>query len=241
MTALPPRQTAGSSSTSGRGNDPLEQDPAPPARWRIVVGVAVVVALAVLLGVVLLRDASPPSDPRTDAVDGVESNPDAAEPPGREPGSFAPSDEPPPSLDGLVGDDYDQVVRTHEAYREWLFEHPDPALADNIWHPDCSCYIQKRLLAHYQEHGQWWVGGDPIQVLSVEVLDDSAPNRVTLRVVLAGGGGKVIDATGTVHDTAQEGGPPSVEDRVYVREGPDSPWRLIDFSAQGPLPESDDA
>lgn len=239
MTALPPRQAADPPSASGRPNGPSEPGPAAPARWGIIVGVAVV--LAVLLAVVLLRDARTPSVPRTDAVDDVESNPDAAQPPDRRSGSFAPTDDPPPSLDGLVGDDFEQVVRTHEAYREWLFEHPDPQLADNLWHPDCSCYIQKRLLAHYQEHGRWWVGGDPIQVLSVEVLDDSAPNRVTLRAVIAGGGGKVIDATGTVHDTAQEGGPPSVQDRVYVRDGPESPWRLLDVVDQGPLPESDDA
>ncbi|MBW3579045.1 MAG: hypothetical protein KY462_15160, partial [Actinobacteria bacterium] len=102
----------------------MEPDPAAPARWRIIVGVAVVVVLAVLLAVVLLRDTRTPSNPRTDAVDGAATNPDAPELPGRGSASFTPSDEPPPPLDGLVGDDYEQVVRTHEAYREWLFEHP---------------------------------------------------------------------------------------------------------------------
>lgn len=145
--------------------------------------------------------------------------------------------EPPPELH-LVGDDYERVVRSYMAFRTWLFRNPDPELFDEITHPDCECYIQKDLLASYAEQGLRWTGDeDGIVVHNVEVVDDVARNLVHLQAVLERpGSGELIDADGNVHDRT-EPREPWVEDLIFVRIGPDSPWRLRDFTDRGPVEE----
>jgi hypothetical protein len=149
-------------------------------------------------------------------------------------------DEPPPDLE-LTGDDYERIVNSYTTYRTWLFRHPDPELFDLITHPDCECYVQKDLLAHYQEQGLRWTGGEEgIQVHRVEVVDDQARNLVHLEVVFARPeGGQLIDAEGAVHEEVHPR-EPWVEELVFVREDESAPWRLRDFVERGPLEEGGD-
>jgi len=117
--------------------------------------------------------------------------------------------------------------------------HPDPDRLDAIMHPDCECIVQKDLLAYYVDQGQWWVA-EPTVVHSVEVVDDFAPNLVTLRIVLESTGtSRLIDAAGDVHDTVEPAS--RVEENVYVRESESSPWKLRSVAELGPSPEDGDA
>ena len=141
--------------------------------------------------------------------------------------TFAPTDDPPPEL-MLIGEDFDAVIRSYHAYRDWVFMHPDPDRLDAIMHPECECIIQKDLLAHYVDQGQWWVA-EPTVVHSVEVVDDVAPNVVILRITLEHTDTQqLIDSEGTVHEVL-EPRPPWVEENVYVRDDETSPWRLRSF------------
>lgn len=147
-------------------------------------------------------------------------------------------DEPEPELH-LVGDDYDQIVRSHTAFTTWLLRHPDPKRFDEITHPDCECYVQKELLAHYEREGLRWTGGDDgIKVRQVTIVDDQARNLVHLQVVFERpDGGQLIDAHGEVHDQV-EPREPWVEDLIFVREHNAAPWKLRDFLDRGPADES---
>lgn len=149
-----------------------------------------------------------------------------------------PQAEPPPELQ-LIGDDYEQVVRSHTAFRNWLFRNPDPDLVDEIAHPDCECYLEKELLASYVEGGLRWTGEGPgIVVHDVSVVDDQARNLVHLQVVFERPeGGELVDAEGTVHNSV-EPREPWLEDVIFVREDPQSPWLLRDFTDRGPVEEA---
>ena len=223
------------------------------------------VAGVLAAALMLLLAAGCTNDPAEDAAD-ADSEPEVASPEPEdspEPAEPSPSpeatepddeeepeaeetppvvDEPAPELE-LVGDDYEQIVRSYTAYRNWLFRHPDPERFDDITHPDCECYIQKDLLVHYEEEGLRWTGGDEgIQVRGVEVVDDQARTLVHLEVVFERPeAAQLVDGDGTVHEEL-EPLDPWVEDLVFVREDESAPWRLRDFVERGPLnEESDDA
>ncbi|MDP8969561.1 MAG: hypothetical protein M3N52_03490, partial [Actinomycetota bacterium] len=145
--------------------------------------------------------------------------------------TFAPTNEPPPELH-LVGEDYEQVVRSHTAFDNWLFAHPDPGLVDRIYHPACSCYESARkLLAHYEQQGLWWARPEGhIVVRDVQVVDDRLPELVHLLVVLERPeADELIDSTGWVHER-DEPRSPWMEDLVFVRGDPSSPWLLRTFN-----------
>lgn len=175
-------------------------------------------------------------------------SPEATEPPDEEETEEPEAEETPPPVDEpapeleLVGDDYEQVVRSHTAFSTWLFRHPDPERFDDITHPDCECYVQKDLLAHYEDEGLRWTGGEEgIQVRRVEVVDDQARNMVHLEVVFERPeGGELVDEDGEVHDEV-EPREPWVEDLVFVREDESANWKLRDFVDRGPLNGDDDA
>ncbi len=196
---------------------------------------AAVVALAVALtGCGRGSGALPAEPPAPVQIEGEATTAPPAEPTEhaeQDPGPFAPPDEPPPALDDLVGEDFLAMRRTHEAYRNWLYSHPDPDLLANIYHPDCECYRDQRaLLDQYQQLGRWWIG-EPTVVRSVEVLDHFDPDTLVLRVVLHNPGGQLIDAAGTVLDEAPRAN--INEDDVFFRDDSASPWLLRDFVGRG--------
>lgn len=144
----------------------------------------------------------------------------------------------------LDGQDYARMVRSHYAFRDWLFENPDPARVGALMHPSCTCFEDDRvLLEDYKTRGLRWLGGD-LEVLAVDVIDDQAENMVHLRVVVRRATpGELVDATGQVHDRLEPIGPHAWEE-VYVRREPGEPWRLRVADELGPVtasPEGDDA
>lgn len=146
--------------------------------------------------------------------------------PSPEPTVLTPPDEPAPPL-MLTGEDFLAIRRSHEAYREWLYSHPNPDGLDGLYHPDCRCSTQKALLTSYQELGRWWVGPAAV-VRSVEVIDQADPDLVTMRVVIdRPEEQRLIDATGTIHQNL----PPSttIEDDIFVRVDSAAPWLLLEF------------
>lgn len=147
---------------------------------------------------------------------------------------------PPPELH-LVGDDYEQLARSHVAFRNWLFRNPDPDLLDQIVHPECECYVEKELLASYVERDLHWTGDDQgIVVHEVKVIDDLARNLIHLQVVLERPApGELVDAAGNVHNRVEPRGP-WIEDLVFIREDAESPWQLRDFVDRGPVEEASD-
>lgn len=154
--------------------------------------------------------------------------------------TFTPTDEPAPTLDGLVGDDYEQMVMTHWAFRNWLFRHPDPELFDEITHEDCRCSVQKNLLAQRADDELWNTGGEVV-VHDVEVVDDQASNLVHLLVTYELPEPiRLIDRSGNVYNQIDARGP-WLEDNIFVREDAASPWKLTDFNDRGPVEEGNDA
>jgi hypothetical protein len=152
--------------------------------------------------------------------------------------TFAPTDEAPPEL-MLTGEDFDAIVRSHEAYRDWLYGHPDPDLLDAIYHPDCECLADERLLVgSYEEQGRWWIG-EPTHVRSVEVIDDFAPHVRTLRIVLERTTEEqLVDSSGVVHERLDPRGP-WVEENVYLRRDESAPWLLRSYLDLGSQEGSD--
>jgi len=152
--------------------------------------------------------------------------------------TFAPTDEAPPEL-MLTGEDFDAIVRSHEAYRDWLYGHPDPDLLDAIYHPECECYAdESRLLGHYEDQGQWWIS-DPTSVVSVEVVDDFAADVRVLHVIRERvAPSMLVDASGTVHETLAPK-PPNLERNTFVRADSSSPWLLRSFIDLGPVGDAD--
>lgn len=148
--------------------------------------------LAAAGAAVLLLAAGCTDDPEEVSADSVVATPTPDPTPSPEPTELddlepaetpAFADEPEPELN-LVGDDYEQIVRSHTAFTTWLLRHPDPDRFDDITHPDCECYIQKELLTHYEREGLRWTGGDEgIQVREVTIVDDQARHLVHLQVV----------------------------------------------------------
>ncbi|HUH06476.1 MAG TPA: hypothetical protein VML96_01595 [Egibacteraceae bacterium] len=147
--------------------------------------------------------------------------------------SVPPGNEPPPPLE-LVGEDFEAIVRSFEAYRSWALSNPAPGLLRDIYHDDCPCMEQERLLAHYNEEGLRWIG-EPLTVISVDVVDQSHPNTVILRVVYEGPEPSfIINADGEILENVDPD-PRFTEDDVFVREDSESPWQLIDFVDHGPV------
>ncbi len=152
--------------------------------------------------------------------------------------SFAPTDDPAPAL-MLTDEDFDVIVRSHEAYRDWLYGHPDPDLLAAIYHPDCECYAdESRLLGHYEDQGQWWIS-DPTSVVSVEVVDDFAADVRVLHVIRERvAPSMLVDASGTVHETLAPK-PPNLERNTFVRADSSSPWLLRSFIDLGQVGDAD--
>ena len=162
---------------------------------------------------------------------------DAAASPQRSPHSDGDASSRPPRLE-LVGQDYTRMVRSHYAYRDWLFEHPDPARVGELMHPDCTCFEDDRiLLEDYQARGLRWRGGH-LEVLSIDIIDDQAENMLHLGVVVRRAEpGELVDAAGTVHDRLEPIGPHAWEE-IYRRETPTKPWRLRVADELGPVTSS---
>lgn len=136
---------------------------------------------------------------------------------------------PPPSLAALVGDDYDAVVRTHEAFRRWLYRYnPDPDQLEEIYHPECPCVeAEGQLLAHYRDHDLRWTGGE-LEIEDVEIVDDQGTRGVVLRVVtVRSEPSYLVDADGEVHDELEPR--TRTEELVFVREHEEAAWLLRSF------------
>ena len=126
---------------------------AQPRRWFVAALVCVCVALAACSDEPEVAEAPFTATPSS-APDTPEA-PDPSPTPSPESTLLAPPDEPPPPL-MLTGEDFLAIRRSHEAYREWLYTHPDPQGLDGLYHPDCRCYgAQQALLGSYQELGRW--------------------------------------------------------------------------------------
>lgn len=137
---------------------------------------------------------------------------------------------PPPSLDALIGEDFEALARAHEAFRSWLYRfNPDPDELERIYHPDCPCQeAETRLLAHYRENGLRWTGGTLV-IERVEVVDDQVARLVVLRVTtVRDEPSYLVDADGEVHDELEAR--TRTEELVFVRDGEDAPWVLRTFS-----------
>lgn len=169
--------------------------------------------------------ATPSSAPDTPEA------PDPSPTPSPESTLLAPPDEPPPPL-MLTGEDFLAIRRSHEAYRGWLYEHPDPAALTALYHTDCRCLVsEQRLMQSYVDLGRWWTGAANT-VRSVQVLEHTDPNLVTLRVVIDGPPSYLTDSTQAIFDELP--GRVIEQDDVFVRADPSQPWLFRDFIDHSP-------
>lgn len=102
-------------------------------RWQAVAAGALLVGLAAVAVVALTGEEDQPE---------AMASPAATASPSPSPSpSPTPSPSPSPELvlpDNDVDDPLEAIVAI-EAYRDWLFENPDPELVRFIYHPECGC------------------------------------------------------------------------------------------------------
>lgn len=155
---------------------------------------------------------------------------------------LSPPDEPEPDID-LTGpvEEIERIYREQDAYRAWLFSHPDPANVDRlarITHRECPCWeSDRKLLAHYAEHHLWWTGGDgETEISEINVVEQPTAHLVRLHVIQERDGiGELVDDSGEVHDRLpQARGKQEVLMRrgTFDRNDPyrdrsDDPWKVI--------------
>ena len=101
-----------------------------------------------------------------------------------------------------TGEDYEAIYRSLDAFSNWVFQHPDPALVDRYALPSCSCYRHDRdslaALAKQQRHLDG-PGGRLTQVVLRRVaFRDTAGQATTvlLYVVSEGLDVNVVDSAG---------------------------------------------
>jgi hypothetical protein len=133
----------------------------------------------------------------------------------------------PPELRN-TGEDWDQIVRSIVEYREWLFNHPDPALLDRIQVPSYEFFAEGQLgLTNLATKG--WRYDPPLEPLTVELvrLQERIDNVVILFIRFGPTPPiRVVDPNGAVVQDSP-GVPPNAILWTLVREPADNEhWRL---------------
>lgn len=185
------------------------------ARWRIAVGVGIVVALAVVAAFVVSSV--------------VREEPEVAADPVVAPASPSPTatddPDPMPELQN-TGEDFDQIIRSIEEFRNWLYRNPDPDLAHEIYHEDCECMeeFRRRLQLLLDDGVRFEVSTTTVH--DVSILDRD-PEAVAVKVVDEGDPQVLVDAeTGEIVDRGS-GWEPRAYRFLLVRV--DGSWRVADI------------
>ncbi len=146
------------------------------ARWGVV-GVIVAALLGLIGWSVLGAD---PSEPPLAAASPARTAP--AEAPASPSPSASPSPEPEPSEVLPANDVADplEAIVAIEAYRDWLFEHPDPTKVDLIYHDACDCHalLQEQLSGLVRDGVK--VVADPSLVDDITLIERDSPRTVIL-------------------------------------------------------------
>ncbi len=192
------------------------------SRWRVIAGIALVVALA---GVLVWTQ-----------VGGGGNSPDRSSPtvsPTSSPTASS-TGEPVPAPD-LTGQDFPRIVGEIVSFLDLLSANPDPSRVGEVFHPRCSCFESRRsALAELRERG-WHYATPRTEVLEVERQTGVGQrNRVVLDVVLREGATEVVDAEGNVVESL-EADPPTRFTMTLVRESPADPWRVSALIRHGPV------
>lgn len=109
-------------------------------RWRVIAGIALVVALA---GVLVWTQ-----------VGGGDESSNRSSPTASPPSpTISSTAQPVPSPD-LTGEDFPRIVGEIVGFLDLLTANPDPTRVDEVFHPRCSCFESRRsALEELQERG----------------------------------------------------------------------------------------
>ena len=140
----------------------------------------------------------------------------------------ATADQPPPLLND--SEDWDKVVRSIVAYRDWLFQHPNPDLLAKVEVPSYDLFDEGQLGLRNLATKGWRY--DPVPgPLPVELVRFNRRDADNVVLVFVRFGPtpatRVVDPTGkVVQDTP--GSPPGAALWTLVREpATDTHWRLF--------------
>jgi hypothetical protein len=190
-----------------------------PWRWAVVV-----VLLGSLAGVTAWalgrdgpEDAVAADPPATEASPSPEATPEPSPSPEPTPTEVLPAND--------VQDPLEAIVAI-EAYRDWLFENPDPEKVGLIYHEACECYEGLQDLLQAAVEARTYLELEPTRVTSLSVLQQDTDRSVIVAYETYFGGGVERAADGSsVAERAAEEEPQTW--RVNLLLGTDGRWRVI--------------
>lgn len=132
--------------------------------------------------------------------------------------------------DDATAEDFDTAIDRLVALENELFENPNPNRVSELMLAKCECYTDTRSRLETLDKENYELDGDSLKIEQISFLRSTATTMEGV-VRLTGGGGKVVDETGTTVEPAASG---AFQPLIYTLEkDQDGVWKIADRS----LPE----
>jgi hypothetical protein len=162
--------------------------------WRkVVLGALLVVLIGGIVTILAVR--------HSDSGDGEAAGPVASVPAPQTTAVTSPArdEQPPPLLN--TGEDWTTIMRSLEAYNDWLARHPNPDLLTNVLHPSNPVFGDSKNALIKFASGEWRY--DPVprpKVVERVVLTSRLGDKTALLFVWSGPTDeyRIVDRTGKV-------------------------------------------
>ena len=163
------------------------------SRIRIALSIAILAALASTLGIVLIQD---PGDRRNAVATSNQSSTITTR--GHSITTSTTMNRVPVLQN--TGQDFDSILKSLVAYREWLNQHPDPNLLTRIYERTCPCFDkQKAYLSRLREKGWRHIGSsNGLAFLEIRVAGRPSRDIVSLDVLERPMPTMIVDRNGRV-------------------------------------------
>ena len=198
--------------------------PSPPGPHRISGGRTVILAIvfvalvAGIVGLVVTRGSDRDDTPTQAATGSVPTTAVTAQP-----------DQPPKLVN--TGEDWDTIVRSIVAYKDWLLLHPRPELLDEIELPTYNKHADNKLGIQNLATKGWRYDPppEPLLVQRVSVTTRMSANRVGLAIRFGPSPHyRVVDSSGNVVFDQPAAADGSTVEWTLARTPTDPRWRVED-------------
>jgi hypothetical protein len=115
-----------------------------------------------------------------------------------------------------TGRDFDRIFREISAFRDWLYENPDPDLVSFVFAEQCACYESARDQFEELRTSEMRFDSEPTTVHEVHVIEEGR-SEVVLEVLLESGHQRLVDRSGEVLDSTSGTGPEWFEFGLSLR------------------------